>query len=709
MASRMKEDEKNEKIIRGLLKLPHNKRCINCNSLGPQYVCTNFWTFVCTNCSGIHREFTHRVKSVSMAKFTSQEVGALQRGGNQVAKETYLKDFDPQRHQLPDSNNVDRLRDFIRHVYVERRYSGDRPPRGKAGERDDAPESRRADFYRSASCSPPYEDNRRFGERTGYGVRKYEYDRSRYDERVYTSDERRSPGHYEYDKGRYDRPSQDNRRYDDAYKRSPGFESDGNQPRKFEERHFPETPDRRWSGERSPNYQKDYDITSPPPVRPVREILGDDVPTLRVGDVPRANGNRESDGSVRSLTETRREFRNQRTASSSSMGSVEGTSPTTVQSTNSASLIDFNTEADPPVTFQKDSSGVTLTNPSATMVQDPFVSSLSRQSSDTPQQDPFAASLPKQPSNTGSQDFFAASLSGQQSSSTTASGGNGGWATFDFAPQSTPVQASVQPPVPLSASQVRPSGASSDNNWSAFSQPPATSATSGSQSWSDVLPTTTSPPSGVSQNTQPSVSVPKPPLPRSEGQKSQPSAGNAQNGRKEIPEDLFTSLYPDPAQNMRIPFGPQYGYVTGVHYPAQAVAMPGAVQYLQRTSKSTNPFDTGSDTPVSHPGSFLNMGSLQAALPNFAAPSTAPGTSSGSHTAPWMVQSTPMAFQPTAISGSYTNQAPGSVPFNVQSGANAANTLPSTSLTGDDLFNNLGTSHLPKQNTLPSLSGNPFG
>ena len=32
MASR-KEDEKNERIIRGLLKLPENRRCINCNSL----------------------------------------------------------------------------------------------------------------------------------------------------------------------------------------------------------------------------------------------------------------------------------------------------------------------------------------------------------------------------------------------------------------------------------------------------------------------------------------------------------------------------------------------------------------------------------------------------------------------------------------------------------------------------------------------------
>lgn len=36
------------------------------------------------------REFTHRVKSISMAKFTSQEVHALQGGGNEVTLHRYL-------------------------------------------------------------------------------------------------------------------------------------------------------------------------------------------------------------------------------------------------------------------------------------------------------------------------------------------------------------------------------------------------------------------------------------------------------------------------------------------------------------------------------------------------------------------------------------------------------------------------------------------
>ncbi|XWS11885.1 hypothetical protein CRYUN_Cryun37aG0039800 [Craigia yunnanensis] len=126
MKGRVKEDEKNEKIIRGLLKLPANRRCINCNSLGPQYVCTSFWTFVCATCSGIHREFTHRVKSISMVTFTSEEVIGLRGGGNGRAKEVYFKEWDSQRQFVPENCNIEGLRKFIKHVYVDRRYTGEK-------------------------------------------------------------------------------------------------------------------------------------------------------------------------------------------------------------------------------------------------------------------------------------------------------------------------------------------------------------------------------------------------------------------------------------------------------------------------------------------------------------------------------------------------------------------------------------------------------
>ncbi|KAJ4767169.1 ARF GAP-like zinc finger-containing protein ZIGA4 [Rhynchospora pubera] len=184
--SSKKEEERNEKIIRGLMKLPPNRRCINCNSAGPQYVCTNFWTFVCLSCSGIHREFTHRVKSVSMAKFTKQEVEALQQGGNQRARDIYLKNWDMTRMRLPDSSNADRIRDFIRSVYVNKKYAGEssseKPPRDVESQSLKATESdlRRPNSYHSFSQSPPYDnqyEERRYGKSSAQAPRRLASDR----------------------------------------------------------------------------------------------------------------------------------------------------------------------------------------------------------------------------------------------------------------------------------------------------------------------------------------------------------------------------------------------------------------------------------------------------------------------------------------------------------------------------------------------------
>ncbi|XP_015691294.1 probable ADP-ribosylation factor GTPase-activating protein AGD14 isoform X2 [Oryza brachyantha] len=183
-AASRKEEERNERVVRGLLKLPPNRRCINCNALGPQYVCTSFWTFVCISCSGIHREFTHRVKSVSMSTFTTQEVEALQNGGNQRARESFLKEFDAQNMRLPDSSHVNGLREFIKAVYVERRYAGgrfsERPPRDKQNQKNYEQEHRRANSYHSFSQSPPYDyhyEERRNGKQSVMLTRKPGSDR----------------------------------------------------------------------------------------------------------------------------------------------------------------------------------------------------------------------------------------------------------------------------------------------------------------------------------------------------------------------------------------------------------------------------------------------------------------------------------------------------------------------------------------------------
>ncbi|GFZ09376.1 ARF GAP-like zinc finger-containing protein ZIGA4 [Actinidia rufa] len=195
MGSR-KEEERNEKIIRGLMKLPPNRKCMNCNSLGPQYVCTNFWTFVCVTCSGIHREFTHRVKSVSMAKFTSQEVEALQKGGNQN----------------------------LRHHEDE---------------------TRRASSYHSYSQSPPYDyqyEERRYGKQAHALTRKPGSDRGLYEGRLSS----------------FFSPS----RFSDQMHED-SFANEGSNPR-ASDYSVSSAGDPFRSDAQSPNFQRDIGMRSPP-------------------------------------------------------------------------------------------------------------------------------------------------------------------------------------------------------------------------------------------------------------------------------------------------------------------------------------------------------------------------------------------------------------------------------------------------------------
>ncbi|GMQ03332.1 hypothetical protein CsSME_00049170 [Camellia sinensis var. sinensis] len=272
MPIRVKEEERIERIIRNLLKLPENRRCINCNSLGPQYVCTTFWTFVCTNCSGVHREFSHRVKSVSMAKFNTEEVNALQAGGNERAREIYFKEWDPQRHSFPDCSNQNRLRDFIKHVYVDRKFTGGRSMGKLAMVKTDTKED---------SC------DWHSGERPSSGQRSD--DRSS----KYYIDERRSPG-YKLDNVRSSTHRNRPVNFEIVDDR---FRDDGYGSGKRSETHRPSNAESRARG-KSPVYQKSRNVISPPVVRPVRDILGDNVPNLRVGESPEANDRMDNESST---------------------------------------------------------------------------------------------------------------------------------------------------------------------------------------------------------------------------------------------------------------------------------------------------------------------------------------------------------------------------------------------------------------------------
>lgn len=144
------------------------------------------------------------------------------------------------------------------------------------GDKED--EYRRTDSYQGGSRSPPYEDSGRYSGKSSPGGRSY--------------DERRSPG--------YD---QESRQYGD-YRKSPvrheivnDWRRDdrfGNE-RRYEDRRISDGDSKLES--RSPERPKDLDSSSPPIVRPVRDILGENTIPLRISEPPKPGG-RTADGSA---------------------------------------------------------------------------------------------------------------------------------------------------------------------------------------------------------------------------------------------------------------------------------------------------------------------------------------------------------------------------------------------------------------------------
>ncbi|KAL0315610.1 UNVERIFIED_CONTAM: putative ADP-ribosylation factor GTPase-activating protein AGD14 [Sesamum radiatum] len=700
MANRLKEDEKNERIIRNLLKLPQNRRCINCNSLGPQYVCTNFSTFVCTTCSGIHREFTHRVKSVSMAKFTPQEVSALQGGGNASAREIYLKEWDPQRNSLPDGSNVERLRDFIKHVYVDRRYTGERnlekPLRAKMGEAEDFNGNRRIDAYQGGSRSPPYEDSfeRHHSDRRSPGGRSPGYDRQ-------NSEYKRSPAHGEVvnDWRREDRFGNGRRSEDRS--------SDGGS--KVEGK--------------SPDSQRDSDISSPPIVRPVRDILGENVSPLRVIEPPKATGVKLTDGSAQT----------QRTASSSSLASSD-VNPSEIKM--EASFIDFDSVPEPPVTVTTpqtqqvppDASSVQLTASSGndwanfdsvpevkayTAPSNSLESVLSELSIPAPTS---GASAPM-----GNLSSFQSS--GSQGSSFGSSFGSAG--PSSVLPHGGNPVASLGP-VPQQLVNVEGSLLANDlarGQWTTMnsqnhsvlpggigqpvSQPvtPAVGGSTSNETWNSLAPNAHGPPgTSVARvgnfETAPAVGT-------SIGFRTEPSEAKS-SGRKALPEDLFTVNYsytPSPVSG----WYSGSAYVAGV--PIQ-YNMPMVVPNFQPVSRSANPFDVGNEPSPVQASTFPSLASLGGALPQTTTPSGLLRTSSlgglPPHPPSMLAQgpSYASAIPPSSviqqeIAGTMAPRPQGLSGFNIQDPAFAP-------LNPNSQLGGLHPAQSASSN-FTSLGGNPFG
>ncbi|ORY92377.1 hypothetical protein BCR43DRAFT_445754 [Syncephalastrum racemosum] len=95
--------QRHERMLTELLKLPGNDRCADCPTKNPRWASYSLGVFLCVRCAGLHRKMgTHisRVKSISMDQWTPEQIDNIrQQGGN--AKVNSVINPHPEQHPLP--------------------------------------------------------------------------------------------------------------------------------------------------------------------------------------------------------------------------------------------------------------------------------------------------------------------------------------------------------------------------------------------------------------------------------------------------------------------------------------------------------------------------------------------------------------------------------------------------------------------------------
>ncbi|XP_012061817.1 PREDICTED: arf-GAP domain and FG repeat-containing protein 1 [Atta cephalotes] len=123
-STKRKQDERNLKTLRELVSQPGNKECFDCNQRGPTYVNMTIGSFVCTSCSGMLRGLTppHRVKSISMATFTQDEIDFIKEHGNEYCRRIWLGLMNSNSSQNLDTKDEQKMKDLMSAKYELKRY-----------------------------------------------------------------------------------------------------------------------------------------------------------------------------------------------------------------------------------------------------------------------------------------------------------------------------------------------------------------------------------------------------------------------------------------------------------------------------------------------------------------------------------------------------------------------------------------------------------
>ncbi|KAL0233224.1 hypothetical protein GEMRC1_011969 [Eukaryota sp. GEM-RC1] len=111
--------------VRVLKRQEPNKRCVDCSvgfTTDVVFLPNDHAVFACSTCAGLHRQYSHRVKSISLADFSDSEYQILSSSGNQHVNSIYLASHNASTQSIPTKSDTKALKQFLENKYIKKKW-----------------------------------------------------------------------------------------------------------------------------------------------------------------------------------------------------------------------------------------------------------------------------------------------------------------------------------------------------------------------------------------------------------------------------------------------------------------------------------------------------------------------------------------------------------------------------------------------------------